>query len=262
MGTDHHTAFDAWWEYARYNYVSWAPDGSAAAIDLYFDPVVNEHVGRGPMGLVVPGWYLAPLRREVAEAGWRTGAMFAGALGDGPIVGLDNPGLGVFLVQLAGEFADTSTKARIWAAADEHFEPTWDREAGEFTFGFGLGEEHPRGQWNARSMAGWVCRTGAWSDVFNRSNLAKFGQPTVVDVDFPRVAMSSARWDGTRLNLAASPQNASVRQVRTTMRLVNLSGGAGSWVLVRPDGEAVQVADHGTIELTADDSLYQARPAP
>ena len=102
-----------------------------------------------------------------------------------------------------------AAKARIWAAADEHTEPTWNRDAGEFTLGFGLGEEHPRGQWNARAMAGWVCTTGAWSDVFNGPNLAKFDQPTVVDVDFPRVAMSTARWDGTALHLAASPQNAS-----------------------------------------------------
>ena len=214
------------------------------------------------MGLVVPGWYLAPLRREVAEAGWRTGAMFTGTLGYGPIVGLDNPGLGVFLVQLAGEFADASTKARIWAAADEHVEPMWDRDAGEFTLGFGLGEEHPRGQWNARSMAGWVCTAGAWSDIFNRPNLAKFDQPTVVHVDFPRVAMSMARWDGTGLNLAASPQNASVRGSRTTVKLVNLSGGAGSWVLVRPDGKAVRIADDGTVELTADDSVYRAHADP
>jgi hypothetical protein len=188
--------------------------------------------------------------------------MFAGALGDGPIVGLDNPGLGVLLVQLTGEFADASTKARIWAAADEHVEPTWDHDDGEFTLGFGLGEEHPRGQWNARAMAGWVCTTGAWSDLFNRPNLAKFDQPTVVDVDFPRVAMSTAHWDGTGLSLAASPQNASVRGSRTTVGLVNLSGAAGSWVLIRPDGEAVQIADDGTVELTADGSVYRAHVAP
>src|SRR5438309_6502014 len=147
------------------------------------------------------------------------------------------------LVQLAGEFADASAKARIWAAADEPLEPTWDRDAGEFTFGFGLGEEHPRGQWNARAMAGWVCTTGAWSNVFNQPNLAKFDQPTVVDVDFPRVAMSVAHWDGSVLHLAASPQNASVRGSRTTVRLVSI---AGPWVLQRPDGETLPIGDDGT----------------
>jgi len=260
FGADHHTAFDAWWEHARDNYVSWSPDGTATAIDLYYDPVVDEHVAHGPVGLVVPGWYLAPQRREVAEAGWRLGAMLTGALGDGPI-SVPNPMMAMPLVQLAGEFADPSAKARIWAAADEPLEPMWDRDAGEFTFGFGLGEEHPRGQWNARAMAGWVCTAGAWSDVFNQPNLTKFDQPTVVDVDFPRVSLSVARWDGAALHLAASPQNTSVRGTRSTVRLTNLGDAAGSWALVRPDGEDVPIAPDGTVELTVDDAPYRAHRA-
>jgi len=137
----------------------------------------------------------------------------------------------------------------------------WNRDAGEFTFGFGLGEEHPRGQWNARAMAGWVCTTGAWSDVFNQPNLAKFDQPTVVDVDFPRVSLSVARWDGAALHLAASPQNTSVRGTRSTVRLTNLGDAAGSWALVRPDGEDVPIAPDGTVELTVDDAPYRAHRA-
>ncbi len=259
FGTNHHAAFDAWWEYARDNYVTWAPDGAATAIDLYYDPVVDEHVGRGPGGLIVPGWYLAPQRREVAEAGWRLGAMMTGALGDGPMAAIPAQ-LAMPLVQLGGEFADASIKSRIWAAADEALEPTWDRDRGEFTFGFGLGEEHPRGQWNARAMAGWVCTTGAWSHIFNRPNLAKFDQPTVVDVDFPRVALSVARWDGAVLHLAASPQNASVKGTPTTVRLTNLRPTAGSWVLDGSDGETVPVASDGTIAIIVDDVPYRAHP--
>lgn len=261
VGTNHHAAFDAWWEYARDHYVTWAPDGTATAIDLYYDPVVDEHVGRGPGGLIVPGWYLAPQRREVAEAGWRLGATRAGVLGDGTIAGL-RPALAMSLVQLGGEFADPSTKARIWAAADQVLEPTWDRERGEFTFGFGLGEEHPRGQWNARAMAGWVCTAGAWSDVFNRPNLAKFAEPAVVGVDFPRVAMSVARWDGAALHLVASPQNASVRGTRTRVRLTNLGAAPGSWVLAGPGGKTDRVPGDGTVELIVDDVPYRAYPAP
>src|SRR5204863_2728293 len=146
------------------------------------------------------------------------------------------------LVQMAGEFADADVKARIWAASDGGLEPTWDRDAGEFSFGFGLGEEHPRGQMNARAMAGWVCTTGAWSRVFNQPNLAKFDQPTVVDVDFPRVSLSVARWDGAAPHLAASPQNTSVRGTRSTVRLTTLGDAAGSWALFRPAGEARPIA--------------------
>lgn len=212
--------------------------------------MVGEHVGHGPVGLIAPGWYLAPQRRDVAEAAWGFGAMLSGAAGDGPIALLDQIPLGVMLVQLAGEFADDATKDRIWAAADEHFEPTLSADSGEFTFGFGLGEEHPRGQFNARAMAGWVCTTGAWSDVFNRPNLAKFDEPTVVGVDFPRVAMREASWDGAALRLAASPQNASVRDTRTSVRVIN--AGGGEWTITSPDGEHRPLARDGSGALVAE----------
>ena len=220
-------------------------------------------MGHGPIGLIAPGWYLAPQRREVAESAWGLGAALSGAAGDGPVSLLGNPAMGVTLVQLAGEFADASTKDRIWAAADELFEPTWSVDSGEFTFGFGLHEDHPRGQWNARAMAGWVCVAGAWSDVFNRPNLTKFDEPTIVGVDFPRVALREASWDGTSLRLAAAPQNASTRGTRTTMRVTNVAPGA--WELVRPDGNPVALArDAGgdlVLEVTVDDETNVVGPA-
>ena len=202
MGTTHHGAFDAWWEYAKENYVSW-DSGRPVAVDLYYDPVVDEHVGRGPMGIIAPTWYLAPQGPDVAQAGWQTAATLTGLLDDGPIAGLDDAGTAVMLLQIAGEFADEATKARLWEAAEAHIEPTWDRERGEFTLGFKLDEPHPRGQWNARSMAGWICTKGAWSRIFNEPNLSKFSEPTVEGVDFPRIALSEARWDGDALHLAA-----------------------------------------------------------
>ena len=267
LGTTHHTAFDRWWDHAKDNYVRWAGD-DAVGIDLYYDPVVDEHVGTGPIGLIAPAWYLAPQRREVAEAGWRFGALLSGALGDGPVAGLDNPQLGVMLAQLAGEFADEATKARIWAAADEHFEPTWDVDAGEFTLGFGLGEDHPRGQWNARAMAGWICTPGAWSAVFNQPNLAKFDEPTVVGVDFPRVALAEASWSDGALVLAAVPQRPSGRDDRTTVRVTNLgSRGAAGWTAATADGRVTALgADGGgdlVVELTCDGRpVTVSAPAP
>jgi hypothetical protein len=211
------------------------------------------------MGLIAPAWYLAPQRPDVARTAWTLGATLTGALDPAradDIAMLDNPALAVTLVQLAGEFADDATKQRIWRAADEHFQPSWDVDRGELTFGFGLGEEHARGQWNARAMSGWACSgPGAWSDVFNRPNLAKFDEPTVTGVDFPRVALSRADWDaGTAtLHLAAHPQNASVRDTRTTVRV------AGRWTLTHPDGTTADITD--TAELVVDDRPVTLRPA-
>ena len=251
--TDHHRAFDKWWEYAADNYVAWE-EGNPVALDLYYDPVVDEHVGRGPIGIIAPTWYFAPQRPEIAQAGWNTVAMLNGVLSDEPITGLDGPDRATMLLQFAGEFADPATKQRIWEAAEDHIEPTWDREAGEFTLGFGLGELHPRGQWNARAMAGWVCTEGAWSRIFNAPNLAKFDEPTVEGVDFPRVALSEARWDGTALHLAAHPQNAASKGISTKLRVTNLASTNG-WVMTRSGGETVALStegDHVVVELVAD----------
>ena len=132
MGTDHHGAFDAWWEYAKENYVSWE-NGDPVGVDLYYDPVVDEHVGRGAMGLIAPTWYFAPQRPELARTGWRTAAALAGLTGGGSITGLDDPAGAVTLLQIAGEFADAATRALLWEAAEEHIQPTWDASRGEFT---------------------------------------------------------------------------------------------------------------------------------
>jgi hypothetical protein len=223
--------------------VTW--DGeNAVGVDLYYDPIVDEHVGNGPMGLMAPAWYFAPQKREVARAGWLTAANFSGVFGDGPIAGLDNPASATMLLQIAGEFADPAAKDRLWEAAEEHIEPIWDTDSGEFTLGFRLNEAHPRGQWNARTMAGWVCEEGAWARIFNAPNLAKFDEPTVTGVDFPRVALSEARWDGEALHLAAHPQNKAARDSTTRIRISNLASTEG-WAMTRPDGDVVALSGEG-----------------
>jgi len=160
------------------------------------------------------------------------------------------------LLQLAGEFASPDVKARIWAAADEQAEPGWDRELGEFTLGFGLDEPHPRGQLNARSMAGWVCRPGAWAAIFNEPNLRKFDEPTASGVDFPRVALSEARWDGTALHLGAHPQNDAVRGTTTEVTVTGLPTD-GPWSV---GGQSVDVIDGSTVvTLVADNQIVELR---
>jgi hypothetical protein len=134
--------------------------------------VVDVHHGHGPNGLSLPAWYLAPQRNDVARAGWELVAQLSGAVGDGPIAGLENPQAAVAMLQLAGEFGEESVQERIWSAAEPFLEPTWDRESGEFTLGLGLGEPHPRGQLNARAMAGRACTPGAWSRLFDAPNVA------------------------------------------------------------------------------------------
>ena len=110
-------------------------------------------------------------------------------------------------------------------------------------------------------MAGWVCTPGAWSRIFNDPNLGKFDGPTVSGLDFPRVAMSEAWWDGAVLHLAAHAQNLSVANTRTSIHVEGLPAGDG-WSLVRPDGAATSVevsAGAGTLDLMVDGSHYKLR---
>jgi hypothetical protein len=259
--TTHHSAFDKWWEFASQNYVTW-DKGNPVAIDLYYDPVVDEHVGReGPSGIIAPAWYFAPQKPEVAMAGWKTIAAFSGVLDDGPLNILDNPGNVVPLLQLSGEFAEPDVKKRIWDAAEEYLEPTWNDETGEFTLGLGLNETHPRGQLNARLMAGWVCTEGAWSQIFNQPNLNKFDEPTIEGVDFPLIALSEARWDGTELHLAAHPQNAKVAGTKTVVKLTNVES-TNDWVMILPNGNKQLLADkheYVEVELVADNKVVVLR---
>jgi hypothetical protein len=241
-GSDHHGAFDAWWEHARENYMSWQGD-KPVGFDLYYDPVIDEHHGHGPGGLALPAWYLAPQRRAVARAGWELSAALSGALADGTIIGLDDPMNAVALLQLAGEFADDGVRERIWNAAEEFLEPAWDRESGEFTLGFGLDEPHPRGQLNARAMAARACTAGAWARIFNEPNLRKFEEPTIVGVDFPSVALREARWDSDRgeLFVSAVAANEARSGEVTRFRVTNVVSSSG-WTLVSEGTEATSLS--------------------
>ena len=256
FATNHHHAFEQWWEYAAKNYVSWNND-KPVAVDLYYDPIVDEHVLHGSMGIIAPAWYFAPQKHQLAEVGWTTAALGSGVLDEGPITGLDDPATATMLLQIAGEFADESTKRKLWQAAEEHIEPTWNHDSGEFTLGLNLNEPHPRGQWNARMMAGWVCTRGAWSRIFNEPNLSKFYEPTVEGIDFPKVSLSEARWDGDTLHVAAHPQNSEVKGTVTSARLTNVASFEG-WVLTKPGGDRTPLdakGDHVLFEMTADNQV-------
>lgn len=249
--------FEPWWDHAVENYITWQ-DGRAVAMDLYYDPVVDEHVA-SPMGLMAPVWYLAPQRPDVARSAWELAVAFTGLDGDDPPTPdrpgmLADPGFASLLAMQTAEFDDGEVKERLWAVLDGLHEPTVDDDLGEHTYGFGLGEPHPRGQMNARVMAGWACTPGAWSRIFTTPPDGRFDEPTVTGVDFPDVALSEARWDGTVLHLAAQPRNASVAGRRTSVEVTSLPSD-GSWTLRHPDGTGTPVTVLGgttTLELTVD----------
>ena len=96
---------------------------------------------------------------------------------------------------LARNWAVTDLADALQAACDEHYPPTWDHERGEITWDFGLGEPHPRGQYNATMAAADAMTEGAWWRLGNVPSTDRFDEPTVCDVDFPTVALTRAEWD-------------------------------------------------------------------
>ena len=229
-------------------------------MDLYYDPVIDEHVST-PLALMAPVWYLAPQRTDMAKSAWEMAATLTGLFGDGDLVGLDDPNLASLLAMQTGDFTDGEAKTRLWEYLDATHQPQWDNDFGEFTFGFGLGEPHPRGQLNARAMAGWVCTPGAWSRIFNNPNLEKFDGPTVSGLDFPRVAMSEAWWDGAVLHLTAHAQNSSVANTQTSIHVEGLPSDDG-WGLVQPTGGTTPIAvstGASQLELVVNGGHYELR---
>ena len=123
---------------------------------------------------------------------------------------------------LATEFGDEVARTRLAAFAESTLEPRWD--GGEFTWGFGLNEIHPRGQMNATLMVGEAGGEGAWSRIFNEPNLRKFDQPTVVGVDYPAVGISEAWYDEAARTLTVTTDvgDASRLGQPTAFRITNV----------------------------------------
>ncbi len=194
-GSNFRTAFDSWWDYAKRNY----------AATMYYDPLLpHHHPGARKF---TQAHAVLPLYRddarglfeaEVEQLNWRSAA--PGGAGEMRYK-VPDALLGMFL---AREFADEALYAKLKACSDAKDEPTWDAETGEFTWRFGLNEEHPRGQLNATAALAEAAGPGAWSGLLNQPKLRKFLEPTVYGVDFPKVCLSQATYDVDRRLLAVA----------------------------------------------------------
>ena len=163
---------------------------------MYYDPMLpHHHPGAFKFG---QAHAVLPLYRDdarelfeaqVDQLNWR-GAKPIGS-GDTPIR-VSEILTGMFL---AREFGDEALYAKLKRYSDANHEPIWDTQTGEFTWGFGLKEEHPRGQLNATAAMAEAAAPGAWWALLNQPKLRKFLEPTVYGVDFPKVCLSQATYD-------------------------------------------------------------------
>lgn len=168
---------------------------------LYYDPVLDVH-HRLPVSLAMTtAYYAMPQHPKDARRLFDAACAAMGL--DREIETTLNPSrsYGSALV-MAKEWGLDDIVERVSAAVDASFEPTWDTTRGEFTWGMGLGEPHPRGQFNAFLAAAEAAGPGRWT-ALSAAPLAPC--PQIVDVDFPNVALTRAEWHGETLLLTMDP---------------------------------------------------------
>ena len=205
-GSDTHRVFQSWWEYAKREYVPFHGGLPPDRLTQYYDPLINHnHLARRAEGLRL-SFQIAGQKREEArllfeaaaeDLGWtnlepvREGAVDRNTLRPIPRTTING-------LALAKEFGNDAIYAKLKAHAEANYEPTWNGETGEFTWGFGLNEAHPRGQYNAPMATAEANSEGGLWRIYNEPNLRKFTDPTVHSVDFPTVCLSQAWYDVER----------------------------------------------------------------
>jgi hypothetical protein len=142
---------------------------------------------------------------------------------------------------MAREWGLGDLEDQLVHAVEASFQPTWDRERGEFTWGMNLDEPHPRGQFNAFLAAAEAAGPGRWARL---SGEPVPRVPQVVDVDFPTVALSRAEWIGSSLYLTLSPLREEPDRF-TTFRIEN--PGAHMYYLTGIEGTTMDIRSQYTV---------------
>ncbi len=256
-GGHDHWVYDQWVEIARQRFLGITPGGRVEWMALYHDPIAEYTHRAGPTAGLSVSIYMLPQAPDLAEILYRTAVDKIGWSDPArPVRSLPDPRFLLLGIVLAREFGDEITLARLSEYADAHFEPGFfGTGADEFGWGFGLGEEYPRGQFNGLLVMAEVGGPGAWSRVFTEPNLAKFDQPTVSGVDFPRLGIAAARNEDRTgiLHVDTYAATAFARGSPTSLRVSQLPDSATC--ALRCDGapyERWRAVDASTIEVDLD----------
>ncbi|WP_419552923.1 hypothetical protein [Candidatus Poriferisodalis sp.] len=207
---------------------------------MYYDPLIDVHHRLPVRAALTTSFYVAPQQSDEARRLFEAACRSARLDGDLDLPLIAGRGVPSSLV-LAREWGMTDLAERLAAAIEASYEPTWDHDRGEFTWGMGLNEAYPRGQFNAFLATAEAGGPGRWT-ALSAAPLERC--PQVVDVDFPRVALRQAEWVGSTLRLNLAPLHPQPRQ-RTTFRVVGAA--PGSWQIAGPEGATVSSTERGLI---------------
>ena len=191
---------------------------------LYYDPVVDVHHRLPAAAALTTAYYAAPQEPDDARRLFEAACASVGYDRNLDLPLRPSRGAGSSLV-LAREWEMTELSERLVAGIEASYEPTWDTERGEFTWGMGLDEPHPRGQLNAFLAAAEAAGPGRWAGL---SEAPVPAGPRVVGVDFPTVALRTAEWTDGSLRLDLAPLRDDL-SATTRFRVVDLP--AGRWEL-------------------------------
>jgi hypothetical protein len=236
-------AFTPWWRYARSTYLDLDRDDLPTTTTFYYDPVLDVHHRLSATAALTTSFYAAPQAPDDARRLFEAGCATAGYLGEmaTPLRASRAPGSSLLLAREWGlhDLAD-----RLAAAIETSYEPTWDRASGEFTWGMGLDEPHPRGQFNAFLAAADAGGLGRWA-ALSAAPLAPC--PQVVDVDMPEVVLTRAEWQRGSLFLTLDPAHPDPG-AWTEFRIVGVEPRL--WWLVGIDGATMDVRSDSVVVRT------------
>jgi len=269
-GSNTFRAFQQWYEYAKQHYIAKCDDQLPEWVTIYYDPFLDlNHSIPSSANWIAWGFNLVPNDREMAGRFYEVAKKgFLVEKPDGtaymvaaPGITKDNPYVTARTLSLANELGDTEIVKKLRAHVEAHYEPTWHREAGEFYYLFGLREPYPRGQYNANLMVSEVAGPGAWWRLFNEPNLKKFEEPTVHDVDYPRMGLSQACYDRSKrvLRLRTYPIGRSAIGSPATFRIKNLASPRDCTVLAdgAPYSSLAVRDDELEVTTTIDERSFQ-----
>jgi hypothetical protein len=225
-------------------------------VTAYYDPILEVH-HRLPIAFAATYcFYLAPQVPEEARRLFDAAAAGAGITTDG-VTNLTAHRVNAIAWFLSREWGLAELEPAIRNALEENYEPTWDRARGEFSWGLGLGEEHPRGQYNGFLAAAEAVSAGAWTRLSEAPLPPQRG--LVEGVDFPAVALAEARWEKERLRLRLQPRSDEDLGQPTSFRITGLDAPE-RWQV---DGDARLEARAGdlVVETTRRDHRLSLRPA-
>ncbi len=252
--TQNHAVAAEWFAFARAHYILWQ-DGQIQSVALYYDPVVDHVHHIGHAGAIPTAWYMLPQDPELSTLMYRAATNAMGWRNPGVDVLTDRRSL-EFGLRLAREFGDTLVEARLLSAVDRVCEPRrFGADDSEFGFFFHLKEPYPRGQMSANMMIPFVASAGDWQALFQRPNLDKFQQPTLVGVDFPRLGIRQA-WNDPEhgvLHVETHAATLADKGIPTSFRITNLA--SPELVKVLCDGQIIdnwRTTAPGTITVDSD----------